>query len=74
MKNLNEMPEILEISDLMDYLGISRSGAYRLVRQTGFPAFKLLGRYTIQKSSLIKWLARQEREAERKWIRLYIIW
>ena len=66
MKNLNEMPEILEISDLMDYLGISRSGAYRLVRKNGFPAFKLLGRYTIQKSSLIKWLARQEREAERK--------
>ncbi len=33
MKNLNEMPEILEISDLMDYLGISRSGAYRLVRK-----------------------------------------
>ena len=65
MKNLNELPEILEISDLMDY---------RLVRKTGFPAFKLLGRYTIQKSSLIKWLARQEREAERKWIRLYIIW
>ena len=63
MKNLNEMPEILEISDLMDYLGISRSGAYRLVRKKGFP---LLGRYTIQKSSLIKWLARQEREAERK--------
>ena len=66
MKNLNEMPEILEISDLMDYLGISRSGAYRLVRKKGFPAIKLLGRYTIQKSSLIKWLARQEREAERK--------
>ena len=66
MKNLNEMPEIVEISDLMDYLGISRSGAYRLVRKKGFPAFKLLGRYTIQKSSLIKWLARQEREAERK--------
>lgn len=53
MKNLNELPEILEISDLMDYLGISRSGAYRLVRKKGFPAFKLLGRYTIQKSSLI---------------------
>lgn len=33
MKNLNELPEILEISDLMDYLGISRSGAYRLVRK-----------------------------------------
>ena len=73
MKNLNELPEILEISDLMYYLGISRSGAYRLVRKKGFPAFKLLGRYTIQKSSLIKWLARQEREAERKLIRLYII-
>lgn len=36
MKNLNEMPEILEISDLMDYLGISRSGAYRLVKKKDF--------------------------------------
>ena len=74
MKNLNELPEILEISDIMDYLGISRSGAYRLVRKKGFPAFKLLGRYTIQKASLIKWLARQEREAEKSWFRLYIIY
>ena len=64
MKNLNEMPEILEISDLMDYLGISRSGAYRLVRKKGFPAFKLLGRYTIQKSSLIKWLRSEEHTSE----------
>ena len=65
MKNLNEMPEILEISDLMDYLEISRSGAYRLVRKKRFPALKLLGRYKIQKASLMKWLARQEREAEK---------
>lgn len=64
MKNLNELPEILEVSDLMEFFGLSRAGTYRLVRKKGFPAFKLLGRYTIQKRSLIKWLERQEREAE----------
>ena len=52
MKNLNELPEILEVSDLMEFFGLSRAGTYRLVRKKGFPA------------SLIKWLERQEREAE----------
>ena len=47
MKNLNELPEILEVSDLMEFFGLSRAGTYRLVRKKGFPAFKLLGRYTI---------------------------
>ena len=66
MKNLNELPEILEISDLMDYLGISRSGAYRLVRKKkDSRRSNCWGRYTIQKASLMKWLARQEREAEK---------
>lgn len=41
MKNLNELPEILEVSDLMEFFGLSRAGTYRLVRKKGFPAFKL---------------------------------
>lgn len=41
MKNLNEMPEILEISDLMDYLGISRSGAYRHLREKKVPGVQV---------------------------------
>lgn len=44
MKNLNELPEILEISDLMDYLGISRSGAYRLVRKKRIPGVQVIGK------------------------------
>ena len=43
-ENLNEMPEILEISDLIDYLRISRSGAYRLVEKKRIPGVQVIGK------------------------------
>ena len=60
MKKLEDYPEILETQEIMELFGLSKSAAYRLIRSKGFPAFKLLGKYTIQKKSLVKWIDRQE--------------
>ncbi len=65
MKDLSEFHEIMETADIMDFFGLSKSGAYRLMRKKDFPSFKLLGRYSVQKQSLIKWLERQEQIAYR---------
>ena len=57
---------MLLISFILLYLAIKKQfEPLLLLPKKGFPAFKLLGRYTIQKASLMKWLARQEREAEK---------
>lgn len=63
MKNLNEFPEILETSEVMELFNLSKAGAYRLMNKKGFPAFKIMGRFTVMKKSLIKWLERQEQTA-----------
>lgn len=58
MKNLNEMPEILEISDLMDYLGISRSGAYRLVKKKRISGVQVIGKIHDTKSIIDKMVSK----------------
>ncbi|MCH5185852.1 MAG: helix-turn-helix domain-containing protein [Oscillospiraceae bacterium] len=63
MKSLNEFSEILDTSNIMEIFGISKAGAYRLMRKKDFPSFKMLGKYSVQKQSLIKWLERQEQIA-----------
>lgn len=49
----------------MDLFEISRAAAYRLMRKKGFPAFKIMRRYVVQKKALTKWLDRQEQQAYR---------
>ncbi len=63
MKHINDFPEIMETEEIMDFFSISRAAAYRLMRQKDFPSFKLMGRYTVQKKSLLKWLDRKESSA-----------
>ena len=65
MKNLSEFPELLETEAIMDLFEISRAAAYRLMRKKGFPAFKIMRRYVVQKKALTKWLDRQEQQAYR---------
>lgn len=61
MKAFEEYPEILDTEEIMEIFDISRASAYRLMRRKDFPAFKIAGRFTVQKRTLIKWLDRQER-------------
>lgn len=52
----DELPIMLSVPQLATALGISRSGAYTLVRTSGFPALKIGSRIVIPKDELLAWI------------------
>ena len=55
-KNYDDLPLMLSVPDLTDALGISRAGAYGLVKSEGFPALHIGNRILIPKEELIVWI------------------
>ena len=47
---------MLSVPDLTEALGISRAGAYELVRSEGFPALHIGNRILIPEEELIAWI------------------
>ena len=58
-KSYNELPLMLSVTDVAEVLGISRAGAYELVKTEGFPAFSIGSRIIIPKDEFIAWIKRQ---------------
>lgn len=48
-KSYEELPLMLSVPEMAAALGISRAGAYELVRTEGFPALKIGSRIVIPK-------------------------
>ena len=57
-KNYDDLPLMLSVPDLTAALGISRAGAYDLVKTKGFPALRIGSRILIPKDGLIAWIKR----------------
>ena len=55
-KTYDDLPLMLSVPDLMEALGISRAGAYELVKSEGFPALHIGNRILIPKEELIAWI------------------
>ena len=55
-KSYDELPLMLSIMDIAALFGISRSHAYDLVHEEGFPAMEIGSRIIIPKDALIKWI------------------
>ena len=55
-RSYDELPIMLSVPQLASVLGISRSGAYALVRSAGFPALKIGSRIVIPKDELLEWI------------------
>lgn len=51
------LPLVLEVKDIQNILGISRTTAYALVKQPDFPACKSGSRIKISKQALFDWMA-----------------
>nr|WP_197217063.1 helix-turn-helix domain-containing protein [Cytobacillus firmus] len=49
------MPEVLEVKDLQDFLGIGRSQAYKLVKSNSFHTVRVGKRILVSKKSFLKW-------------------
>ena len=55
-KSYEELPMMLSVLEMAAALGISRAGAYELVRTKGFPALKIGTRIVIPKDKLKEWV------------------
>ena len=58
-KNYDELPLMLSVPEVAAVLGISRAGAYELVRSDGFPALKIGSRIVVPKEKFIAWVNAQ---------------
>lgn len=60
IKTSDELPMYLTVMDMADLLGISRSSAYELTAEEGFPKLKVVtGRTIIPRDRLLEWLDAQ---------------
>ena len=62
-KSYDELPLMLSVPEVASVLGISRAGAYDLVRSDGFPALKIGGRIVVPKEKFIQWIDEKTAEA-----------
>ena len=58
-RSYDELPLMLSVTDIAEVLGISRAGAYELVKVEGFPSLSIGTRIIIPKDELIAWIKRQ---------------
>lgn len=56
VKNYNELPIVLNMNDLKDFLGISRAGAYNLLHRADFPTLHINSRLMVTKDNLLAWM------------------
>ena len=55
-KSFDELPLMLSVPELAALLGISRAGAYELVKEPEFPSLMIGSRIIIPRDKLIKWI------------------
>jgi predicted DNA-binding transcriptional regulator AlpA len=56
MKNLEQYPEVLNVSDVQKILGIGRRQAYELVSSRQFHTVRIGSRIKIFKNVFVNWL------------------
>jgi len=56
MNNIEDLPSMLTIDELKDYLRISRSTAYNLTNKKGFPTVRIGNRILVPRDKFIEWL------------------
>ena len=60
--NFEELPLMMNMTDVAAVLGISRAGAYKLAHDSHFPAFQIGRRIVVSREKFIDWLNSQSEE------------
>ena len=58
-QNYSDLPLMLSVPEVGKVLGISRAGAYELVRSAGFPHIRIGNRIVVPKDKFIQWIEAQ---------------
>ena len=54
--SLEELPLMMNMTDVAAALGISRAGAYKLAHSADFPAFQIGRRIVVSREKFLDWL------------------
>ena len=60
--SLEELPLMMNMTDVASVLDISRAGAYKLAHSADFPAFQIGRRIVVSRENFLGWLDRQSTE------------
>lgn len=65
---MNDMDEFIQMKDLRDWLGVSRSQSYALLKSNSgpLPAYRIGGSIRIKKQDVEEWLENHKYETESK--------
>ena len=63
-RNNNDLPLMLSVPEVAKVLGISRAGAYELVRADSFPKIRIGNRILIPRDKFIAWIDQQSEVSE----------
>ena len=55
-KSFEELPGVLGVKELTDFLGISRAGVYNLLHREDFPTLHVNARLLVTKENLRTWM------------------
>lgn len=66
MKSMGESPEVMNIRQASEYLGVSPDTLYKYVSEERIPAFKLGNRWKFKKTILDSWMERKSSVGEGK--------
>lgn len=55
-RNYDDLPLVLDVSDIQHIMGISRMSAYELVHTPGFPAFRSGRLIKVSKKAFFDWM------------------
>ena len=55
-KSYDELPLFIKAETLSDVLGLSKSSAYELMREEGFPSVRISSRIVVPKEAFIEWI------------------
>jgi excisionase family DNA binding protein len=64
LKDIEDLPAILRMKDVQNFLGLSRPKTYELAHTKGFPVVKFGRAIRVPKSAFLRWLDSQARRQE----------
>lgn len=57
---MTDLPELMTVKEVREYLGCSNATVYDLIKQNNFPAFKIGNAFKIRKEDFISWINNQK--------------
>lgn len=53
---MNNLPELMTAKEVREYLKCSNQNVYNLMKEKGFPSFRIGNSYRVRKDDFINWI------------------